>query len=92
MKIIELTSVTILILSMGNLQAQQAPSSAGGDATGTGGSSSYTVGQSVCTTAAGTGGSSSQGVQQAYKIDVISSVYFTDILLEMNAYPQHYYK
>lgn len=40
----------------------------GGDATGTGGSSSYSVGQIDYIEATGTGGSSGQGIQQPYEI------------------------
>lgn len=48
--------------------------SAGGNATGTGGSASYSVGQLVYTTATGTTGSVAQGVQQPYEINVVSGI------------------
>ncbi len=60
---------------------------AGGEATGAGGSASYTVGQLVYTTATGTSGSVAQGVQQPFEINVISGIddiYGIDLLL---AYP-----
>ena len=66
----------LLILTIGLswsdfAQAQQSSNSAGGDATGNGGSVAYSVGQIVYTTHTGSTGSVAQGVQQAY---VISSV------------------
>ena len=87
MKRTRLTSAVILLLSIASLQAQQSANSSGGDGSGSGGTSSYTVGQTVYTTASGTGGSTSQGVQQTYEVSVVSGVDLTDILFEMNAYP-----
>lgn len=68
--------IRLLILTIGLswsdfAQAQQSSNSAGGDATGNGGSVAYSVGQIVYTTHTGSTGSVAQGVQQAY---VISSV------------------
>lgn len=47
---------------------------AGGNANGTGGSASYSVGQLVYSTATGATGSVAQGVQQPYEINVISGI------------------
>ncbi len=47
---------------------------AGGNATGTVGTVSYSVGQIVYTTATGTTGSVAQGVQQPYEINVVSGI------------------
>jgi hypothetical protein len=66
---------------------QVSTAAAGGDAAGTGGSSSYTVGQMVYTTATGTNGSVAQGVQQPYEISITTGVKETTINLEMNVYP-----
>ena len=82
-----ITSAAILLLSIGSLQAQQAANSAGGNASGQGGTSNFSVGQTVYTTASGTGGSTSQGVQQAYDIEVLTGDELSDISLNMNAYP-----
>ena len=73
-----LATVTFLLLGLGGLQAQESPTVAGGEATGTGGTSSYSVGQVVYTTATGTNGSLAQGVQQLYEIS---------INLELSVYP-----
>jgi hypothetical protein len=81
-----ITTLVALICSVG-LHAQESPTAAGGDATGAGGSSSYSVGQVVYTTATGTNGSVAQGVQQPYEISVTTGVKETTINLEMNVYP-----
>ena len=54
------------------LHAQQVITSAGGNATGIGGSASYSVGQIVYKTNSGSLGSISQGVQQPYEISIVS--------------------
>ena len=54
------------------LQAQQVITSAGENATGIGGSASYSVGQIVYKTNSGSLGSISQGVQQPYEISIVS--------------------
>ena len=55
----------LLLLGFGlTAQAQQATTATGGDATGSGGSAAYSVGQIVYTTHTGTTGSVAQGVQQ----------------------------
>jgi len=81
-----ITTIVLLICSVG-LHAQETVSATGGDATGTGGTSSYSVGQVVYTTATGTNGSIAQGVQQPYEISIITGVKETTINLEMNVYP-----
>lgn len=48
--------------------AQESVHSAGGNATGSGGSASYSIGQVAYTTASGSSGSVAQGVQHAYDI------------------------
>jgi hypothetical protein len=48
--------------------SHQVLSASGGDATGSGGSVAYSVGQIVYTTHTGTSGSVAQGVEQAYEI------------------------
>ena len=67
--------------------AQQSLSSSGGNATGTGGSASYTVGQVVYTTNTGTSGSVSQGVQQTYEITITSSIQEADDIDLISTYP-----
>ena len=69
------------------LQAQEALPASGGNSSGTGGTVSYTVGQSVYTTATGTGGEVIQGVQQPFVISVETGIEQTGINLECVIYP-----
>ena len=63
-----ITSIAFLLLGLGGLQAQESPTATVGEATGTGGTASYSVGQVVYTTTTGTNGSVAQGVQQPFEI------------------------
>ena len=63
-----MTSFAFLLLGLGGLQAQESPTAAGGEATGSGGTASYSIGQVVYTTNTGTNGSVAQGVQQPFVI------------------------
>jgi len=76
MKIITFKIVGSFLLAMGitALHAQEVITSAGGNASGSGGTVEYTVGQLVFTTNSGNGGTVYQGVQQAYEIYVISGI------------------
>ena len=82
-----ITSIVLLFLALGALNAQETVPATGGDAVGSGGSSSYTVGQVVYTTNTGTNGSLAQGVQQPYEISTSIGIAVTDINLELAAYP-----
>ena len=65
-------SILILLgFSLTGLYAQVAIPAAGGVASGSGGTVTYTVGQIVYTTNAGTPGSVAQGVQHSYEISVV---------------------
>ena len=68
-------------------QAQDATIASGGDASGGGGSSSYSVGQVVYTTNTAANGSSAQGVQQPYEISVTVGIENPGINLSATAYP-----
>ncbi len=83
-------SFILLMSGLGliNIQAQVANPASGGNASGNGGSSSYTVGQVVYTINTGTNGSVAQGVQQPYEISVFTSIEVaTGINLQCIAYP-----
>ncbi|PCI93603.1 MAG: hypothetical protein COB15_16080 [Flavobacteriales bacterium] len=82
-----ITSVVFVLLGLGGLHAQESPTASGGEATGTGGTASYSLGQVVYTTATGTNGSVAQGVQQPFEISVTTGVNETTINLEMSVYP-----
>lgn len=82
-----ITSITFLLLGLKGLQAQETLPSTGGDATGAGGSSSYTVGQVIYTTNTGINGSIAQGVQQPYEISTILAIEIAKINLELAVHP-----
>ena len=71
-------------------QAQEAATTAGGDASGSGGKVNYTIGQIVYTTNTGGNGTITQGVQQPYEVFVLQAVnelgYGKDIL-GINLFP-----
>ena len=69
-----LSAVLLLGLGLTGLQAQTSVNATGGDASGSGGSVSYSVGQVVYTTNTGTSGSVAQGVQQPYEISVVTAI------------------
>ena len=81
-----MTSIAFLLLGLGGLHAQQATTAAGGEATGTGGTASYSVGQVVYTTNTGTNGSVAQGVQQAYEIYNVG-IKETELNISLSIFP-----
>jgi hypothetical protein len=83
------TCITMLFMlySLIQLQAQQAVLVAGGNATGTSGKISYSIGQTIYSSAVGPNGSSSQGVQQAFQITTLGAESFPEIALSMVVYP-----
>ena len=83
----QMTCLVLLFLGLGGLQAQDAVTAAGGEASGSGGSSSYSVGQVLYTTSAGSNGIVAHGVQQAYEIFVTTGIEETNINLELSVYP-----
>ena len=66
--------IIIFCFSITTAKAQQSTNSAGGNASGTGGSVSYSIGQMNYTTNTGTSGSVCQGVQIPYEIFAITNV------------------
>jgi hypothetical protein len=67
--------------------AQQGATAAGGDATGVGGSISYSVGQPFYQTAFGSDITLQAGVQQAYEISEVSSVWSLGGTVVVSAFP-----
>ncbi len=67
-------------------QAQEAVNSSGGDATGSGGTVAYSVGQVVYTANNGSSGSVAQGVQHAYEIFPVDNME-TAMNISLTAYP-----
>jgi hypothetical protein len=85
---LKLIMALMLVLMLNELQAQETITAAGGNALGSGGSASYSVGQVTYTTNTGTNGSVSQGVQQAYAISEVTGIEQSKgISLECSVYP-----
>jgi len=88
LKKVKLSAVILFSLALNGLQAQQTIPTSGGDASGSGGSASYSIGQMVYTTNTGTNGSVAQGVQQPFEISVVTGIdEAKDITLQCTAYP-----
>jgi hypothetical protein len=66
--------------------AHQVLSATGGDATGTGGSVAYSVGQIVYSTSTGSTGSVAQGVEQAYEISSVG-IKETALKISLSIFP-----
>jgi hypothetical protein len=80
--------LSVWLLGLGlTAHAQQATTAAGGNASGSGGTVAYSVGQIVYTTHTGVTGSVAQGVQQPYEISSVLGIDNTTINLELSAYP-----
>ncbi|MDO9257146.1 MAG: T9SS type A sorting domain-containing protein [Bacteroidales bacterium] len=73
-KKVKLSAVLLLGMGLTGLQAQTAIIASGGNASGSGGSMSYSVGQIVYYTNSGTSASVAEGVQQPYEISVFTEV------------------
>ena len=87
-KRLKLIALLLLGLGLTGLQAQESVNATGGDALGSGGSASYSVGQVVYTTHTGTSGSVAEGVQQLYEISVVTGLEEAQsINLSVTAYP-----
>ena len=87
-KRLKLSTVLLLGLGRTGVQAQTSVNATGGDASGGGGSVSYSVGQVVYTTHTGTSGSVAEGVQQPYEISVVTGLEEAQsINLSVTAYP-----
>jgi len=86
-KQLKLSAVLLLGLGLTGLQAQTNVNATGGNASGNGGSVSYSVGQVVYTTHKGSNGSVAQGAQQPYEISVAGIDEANGISLKVTAYP-----
>jgi hypothetical protein len=76
-----------LLCAVLSIQAQETIPTTGGDATGSGGSSTYSVGQLVYTTNTDTGGTVTQGVQQSFELFTLSNPELTTVNLSVITYP-----
>lgn len=79
--------ILLAFLSVPKMHAQQAVVVSGENATGSGGSSNYSIGQVAYLAVNGTGGSINEGVQQAFDIFTLGVDNFPEIILQMTVYP-----
>jgi hypothetical protein len=87
-KVLGVATLLAFVFSLSTVSAQTSVNATGGDASGSGGSASYSVGQVVYTTNTGTSGSVTQGVQQPYEISVVTGIEEAKgINLSVSAYP-----
>ena len=88
MKHLKFTLSFLLLFCIVSLQSQENITLSGGDASGSGGTAAYSVGQIVYTTHTGADGSVAQGVQQPYEISIVNGIEQADgINLELKVYP-----
>ena len=87
-KRLKLSAILLFGIGLTGLQAQTSVNTTGGNASGSGGSTSYTVGQVVYQTHTGTNGSVAEGVQQPYEISVVTAIEQAKTIdLTVTAYP-----
>ncbi len=87
-KKLKLSAILFLGLGLTGLQAQESVNATGGNAMGSGGTMSYSVGQIVYQTYSGTNGSVAEGVQEPYGISEVSAIdEARSINLSVKAYP-----
>lgn len=77
-----------LTFPLSTVTAQESVNATGGNATGSGGTASYSVGQVFYQTHTGTNGSVAEGVQQPYEISVVTGIEEAKgIDISVTAYP-----
>lgn len=86
-KRLKLSAALLIGLGLTGLHAQESINTTGGNASGSGGSMSYSVGQIVYTTNTGEEGSVTQGAQQAFEISVLGIDEFEEINPSITIYP-----
>ena len=87
-KKLKFSALLLLGLGLTGLQAQESVNATGGNASGSGGTVAYSVGQVVYTTNTGANGSVAQGVQQPFEISVVLAIEEAQgINLSVSAYP-----
>jgi hypothetical protein len=82
-------TLSLILLGFGltTVNAQQATTASGGNASGSGGTIAYSLGQVVYITNTGAAGSVAQGVQQAYEISITTGLVNTEISLNIQVFP-----
>ena len=88
LKVLGVAALVTFAFSLSTATAQTSVNATGGDASGSAGSASYSVGQVVYSTHTGTSGSVAEGVQQPYEISVVTGIEEAKgINLSVSAYP-----
>lgn len=83
-----ISALLLFALGLTGVLAQENINASGGNATGSGGSVSYSVGQVVYYNHSGPNGSVLEGLQQPYEITVVTGIEAArDIILSFSAYP-----
>lgn len=78
----------LVLVWTSTLFGQESIPATGGDAIGSGGTVSYTIGQMVYTTNTGSEGTALQGIQQPFEISIETAIeQAKDIMLVLSAYP-----
>ena len=77
----------LLFWGLSGVNAQSNTMASGGEATGSGGTISYSIGQIDYIEATGSGGTANQGVQQPFEIFTLGTDERPDIDLEITVYP-----
>jgi hypothetical protein len=87
-KILGILTLSIFAFSFNTLEAQESLNSTGGNTSGDGGSTSYSIGQITYQTHTGTSNTVTQGVQQPYEISIVTEIgNAKGINLSFSAYP-----
>ena len=85
---IKISLLLFLCVWLSGAQAQESSNASGGEASGVGGTVSFSVGQVLYSTLTGINGSVAQGVQQPYEISVLTEITEAKgISLKCSAYP-----
>lgn len=84
---LKISIVLFFSLNMLKICAQQAIVTSGGNAIGTSGKISYSIGQVDFKSQVGSTGNRSEGVQQAFEIFTLAGEEFTNITIEAIVYP-----
>ena len=83
----KILAIFFFMIALIQVHAQKAIVPVGGNATGTGGTVSYTVGQIDYNSASGTNGKSNQGVQQPHEILIVGIDQYSGSDIQLSVYP-----
>lgn len=83
----KLSLVALMLFTTHLIYSQQTIPVSGGLATGSGGTSSYSLGQLIYTTITDSGGTLTQGVQQSFDLESLSNPELTTLNLTAVMYP-----